>query len=158
MSEEDDTGNDVSVIFPKNKVITDLARLKESTKKRASAIAGEFGQAMQDAVENKHADRKAVSLALQLNALDDERLAITLPHLMHYIEVLGLDKRADVQPVMFETDKNGRMQDPEESDKKGRGKKGGGRKKNVAVASGDNVTTLGVAARRVAEAAGEKPH
>jgi hypothetical protein len=51
-----------------------------------------------NAVENKHFDKKALAMVRSLKKLadkDPEAFAITLPHLLSYIDDLGLDKLAD---------------------------------------------------------------
>lgn len=120
-----------TLIMPTTKVVQDLAKFRRNTKKRTQGIAGELGGEIAKAVENKHLDRKAHAIACQLDAMDDERLAVTLPHLMRYIDDLGLVERANKQAQMFEEGETG---DDAHADGK--------------------VTRLGTAARKVAEQAG----
>ena len=124
-----------TLIMPPEKTIQNLAKEKRNAKKRMQSISGEIGQAIGKAVEDKHVDRKALSIACSLDALDDERLHVTYVHLMEYIEHLGIKKRALAQAELFED-----RPKQEDDDHKDDGK----------------VTHIGAAARKVAEAAGEK--
>lgn len=123
-----------TLLMPTTKVVQDLAKERRNSKKKTSLISGELGSSIAKAVESKHLDRKAHSIACQLDAMDDERLAITLPHLMRYIDDLGLVERANKQSQMEFTD---------ESEDDGKPGEGGG-----------NVRSIGTAARKVAEKAG----
>lgn len=49
------------------------------------------------AVETKHFDRKALSIVRGLEAMSDNKLQVTLPHLLMYIDALELAKRAERQ-------------------------------------------------------------
>lgn len=119
-----------TLLMPTPKVVQDLAKERRNSKKKTSLISGELGSSIAKAVESKHLDRKAHSIACQLDAMDDERLAITLPHLMRYIDDLGLVERASKQAEMFD----GEKEETEADDGK--------------------VTRLGTAARKVADQAG----
>lgn len=123
-----------TLIMPPEKTIQNLAKEKRNAKKRMQSISGEIGQAIGKAVEDKHVDRKALSIAWALDALDDERLHVTYVHLMEYIEHLGIKKRALAQAELFED--RPKADDADESE--------------------SNVRPIGSAARKVAEAAGEK--
>lgn len=121
-----------TLLLPTEKKIQDLAKEKRNAKKRMQSISGEIGQSIAKAVEEKHVDRKALSMACALDAMDDERLHVTYVHLMEYIKFLGVDKRALAQAELFE-----------DRPKEGEEPKGDG-----------NVTHIGAAARKVAERAG----
>src|ERR1700761_1727735 len=88
------------MLTPKN-LLDELAKAKRDTKKRTQSISGTLGQKIAEAVENKHLDRKAFSIACQLDALDDEKLHITYHNLLYYMEALGVEKRATAQEEMF---------------------------------------------------------
>lgn len=118
-----------TLILPPETVIQKLARDKRNAKKRTQSINGELGQAIGKAVEEKHVDRKALSIAWQLDAMDEERLHVTYFHLLRYMDDLGIPKRAKAQEEMFEDHNDG------EGD--------------------DKITHIGAAARKVAEKAGE---
>jgi hypothetical protein len=91
-----------TLLLPPRKTVEDLAREKRNAKKRTQSIAGELGEAIGKAVENKHLDRKALSIACALDALPDEKLHVTYHHLLEYLEWLGVKKRAEAQERMFE--------------------------------------------------------
>lgn len=124
-----------TLLLPGEKKLEDLLRLGRNTKKRAQSAAGEFGDAVGKAVENGHLDRKAFAIVRGLDALDDERLHVTYYHLLDYMEKLGVVKRATAQSEMFEGRKDGEAGDAEEADD-------------------GKVTSIGKAARKVAEQAG----
>jgi hypothetical protein len=73
-----------------------VRRLK-SAAKVASEKAGEMGEMIAKAVETKHFDRKALSIARGLEGMSDNKLQVTLPHLLMYIDALGLSARAERQ-------------------------------------------------------------
>lgn len=151
----------IALVLPPTTVLKDLARLKKSTSARSSVITDEYSKAVQKAVEKKHVDRKANSIAQSLAAMDDGKLAITLPHLLHYIEALGLEERASKQAEMFgngvtEGEEEAEGEEDETDTKKKRKKRNGGRRQAAAEAS--NVTPIGSAARDVVEEAGKDFH
>lgn len=120
-------------LYPRDADLNSLIKAKRSAKQQTSEIGGTIGEKIAKAVEEKHLDRKAFNMVCTLDALEDERLAITLPHLLHYIRVRGLMERADAQPIMPLAQEGS----PALGETAG------------------NVTRLGTAARRVAETAGE---
>ena len=77
-------------------VVTLVRRLK-SISKAASEKAGEVGEMIAKAVETKHFDRKALSIVRGLEQMSDNKLQVTLPHLMMYIDALQLNERAERQ-------------------------------------------------------------
>lgn len=98
---------DTTLLMPPTKTVQELAREKRRTKKRLSEISGEHGSSVKAAADKKHLDKTAFSIATRLDALSDDKLAVTLPHLRRYIDDLELDKRATAQGKMFETDDAG---------------------------------------------------
>ena len=70
------------------------------TKRETREISGSFGAQVKDAVENDNLDRVAFSIARRLDAMSDERLYVTLPALMFYIEQRGLEERAKNAPPL----------------------------------------------------------
>lgn len=126
-----------AIIFPPKSTVQDLAKLKRDTKKRTQSQNGKLGESIKTACEDKHLDRKAFSMACQLENLDDERLHVTYHSLIKYCEDLGVTKRAMAQEELFDGGTGG---EPEAkvSDKADDGK----------------VTPIGRAARKVAESAG----
>lgn len=121
-----------TLLMPAESVIQKLAQAKRSAKKRTQSINGELGQTIGKAVEDKNVDRKALSIACQLDNLPEERLHVTYFHLLKYMDDLGIPKRAKAQEEMFEEHKSDT---------------GGGDGK---------VTHIGTAARKVVEGAGER--
>jgi len=90
-----------TIIFPKKSVLEELAKAKRDTKKRTQSQNGKLGEQIASAVEDHHLDRKAFSIACQLEAMDDERLHITYHSLLKYCEDLGVTKRATAQEELF---------------------------------------------------------
>lgn len=127
------TAEATTLILPADTVIQKLAKDKRNAKKRMQSISGEIGQTIGNAVEDKHVDRKALSIACQLDALDEERLHVTYFHLMKYMDDLGIPKRAKAQEEMY----------PEHG---GEGEQ---------EADDGKVTPIGSAGRKVVEKAGE---
>lgn len=156
-----------TLIFPKKSVWEDLAKTKRETKKRAASHTGIYGSAVKNAVEKDHVDRKALSIVLKLNELEDEDLHVVMFHMIDGIKKLGLMQRAMAQEEMFDDHKL----DPDGLDGVTRPKKAaaGGKDKKKPKAGGKgpkadgassgrrahgNVVQIGEAARSVAEAAG----
>lgn len=128
------------LLLPPDSVIEALTETRRNSKKRAQSASGTLSDAINKA-EEKHLDRTAHALACKLDALDDEKLHVVYFHLMHYVEVLGVVKRATAQEEMFaagetgQAPKNGKGDDDE-----------------------SKVTRIGAAARKVAEQAGASLH
>jgi hypothetical protein len=84
------------------------------------------------AVDKQHLDRDAFSIFQKLNRKSDKKLATTLAHLLHYVEVGGLNERIERQGELI-----GREKELAETDVKevvangGRKKRGPNKKKNV---------------------------
>lgn len=131
MKPTEDAAPESEMLFPPTNLVLKLAKKREDVKTDNSERAGELGGEINDAVEHKHLDKTAHKMACQLRALSDNKLAITLPHLMRYIDDMKLVERAKKQAEMFDDGK-----EPGEA------------------AGGGKVTRLGTAARKVAEAAG----
>lgn len=134
-----------TLLMPAPKVMQDIAKAKRSAKKRTGVINGEVGDMIAKAVENKHLDRKACSIACQLDAMDDERLGVTYFHMLRYFDDLDIPKRAKAQNEMFEAKDTGPGLKSNGKDDDGEGEETAG-----------NVTRIGTAARKVAERAGEQ--
>jgi hypothetical protein len=160
-----------TLIFPTKSTWEDLAKTKRETTKRAQSQTGMFGQAVKDAVETKHIDRKALAMVLKLDSLDDETLHVTMFHLIDGCKKLGIMKRAMAQEEMF--DENRTDADAFETAKApkkaaagkkngkgaaGKSANGNGRKRHPGVTGAEleeNMKSIGEAARTVAETAGE---
>ena len=149
--------------FPKKTLLQDLAKTKRETTKRARSQTGIFGQAVKDAVETGHVDRKALAIALKLDSLDDETLHVTVFHMIEYMKGLGIMERAMAQEEMFDADKiDAKALADVKPPKAAAGKKNGngkGSKRHPGISGDelpDGMTSIGEAARDVAETTGER--
>lgn len=133
-----------TILMTPKSTLEDLIKEKRNAKKRTQSISGKLGEIIAKACEDKHLDRKAFSIAAQMDAMDDERLHLTYYNLLYYLDALGITKRATQQEEMFEPGEGaepvGTFSDPAEGD-------GGAKTKNV--------TRFPAEGRRTAEAAGE---
>lgn len=125
---------ETTLLFPPKSVVTDLAELKRDAKKRTTSISGTLGEKIGKACTDKHVDRKALSIACQLDAMDDERLHITYFHLLRYMGDLGIPNRARIQEELFDE-----HQTPPTPGRRG---------------AGDQASRIGDVARQVVEQAG----
>jgi hypothetical protein len=100
------------VIFPPASLVKSLEKDKRETKQRTQSMSGLLGEKIAKAVEEKHLDRKAFSMACQLNALDDQRLHITYMNLLKYCEDLGITKRATAQEELFDAEEAEEEKEP----------------------------------------------
>jgi hypothetical protein len=90
-------------------------------------------------------------MAISLNEMSDERLAITLPHLLRYIDDLGLTERSEKQAELFAEAEEGEHDD--EHAGKANGKVNG---KGKPPKKGGGPVLVAGAVREVAEKAGAK--
>lgn len=130
---------ETTIIFTPKKTVEELAQAKRDTKKRTQSANGTLGEKIKVAVEEKHLNRKAFSIACQLDAMDDEALHVTYHCLIKYCEDLGVVKRATAQEELFD---GGGGDEPE------------GKIKDKEPKDDGKVTPIGRAARAVAESAG----
>lgn len=137
------TPGDVFLMPPEQK-LRDLARRCKAWKKQGAEVTGQIGQAIAEASEKIHLDRKAFSMARQLDSMSDKKLAVTLGQLLYMIDVLGIEKRATAQGRLGLDEKE---EDEDETD--------AGMPEGSEGRGGGNVTHIGHAARAVAERAGE---
>jgi hypothetical protein len=79
-----------------------LVRRLKSASKVAQEKAGEMGEMIAKACETKHFDRKALSIVRGLESMSDNKLQVTLPHLLMYIDALGLSERASNQGQLID--------------------------------------------------------
>lgn len=152
-----------TLIFPKKSIWEDLAKTKRETKKRQQSQAGIYGAAVKEAVEKEHVDRKALAIVLKLESMDDEDLHVTMYHMIDGLKKLGILTRAMAQEEMFDEHKInpgdlGGVKSPSgkkaAAPAKGKRKHKGVTGDDLSAAMGGNVTQIGAAARKVAEAAG----
>ncbi len=129
------------MLMPPTTTIKSLRAERAKALKTSRNATSTYGQQVSEAVEKKHVDKKALGIALSLDDMPDEKLAITLPHLLRYIDDLGLEQRATKQAELFQ-----REAENEDEEDEGEGKADGGK-----------VTRIGAAARRVIEEAGAQP-
>ena len=146
-----------TLIFPKKSAWEEAAEAKRTAKKRASSANGTFSKVLARLVEEEHVDRRAMRIVLALDAIEDDAdLHVTVFHLIDGLKKLGIMKRASAQEELFDEHKidDGVLTQAAAAGAKTRK---GRNKKNPGI-SGDelpeNVTPIGEAARRVAEAAG----
>jgi len=147
-----------TLIFPKKGAWEDLAEAKAAAKKKATSANGTYSKVVARLVEEEHMDRRAARIVLALYMIEeDEDLHVTMFHLMDGIKKLGLLKRAMAPEDLFDDRKiDASVADAvKEPAKRGRGKKGAGVTGDELP---DNVTSIGTAARSVADQAGGSQH
>lgn len=106
---------------------------------RARSATGVYRSKVKDAVEKSNLDAAAWADAIKYKNLDDETLHVRYFHFMHYLEVLGVTKRATAQEEMFAA-----------------GETGASPKTGADTDDAETTTSkrIGAAARKVAEEAG----
>lgn len=133
------------LLMPPTSTIKSLKIERTKALKTSRNATSAYGAEVAKAVEKKHVDKKALSMAFSLDDMPDEKLAITLPHLLRYIDDLKLHERAEAAQGMFRTDpeslNEGEAGEDDDGDGDDDGKRG-------------SVTRIGDAARKVAERAG----
>lgn len=137
---------ETTLLMPDSDVVLSLAKAKLKLQKSNATSGGELGEKIGKAVESKHLDRKAFSIACQFNKMmdhDKEKMAITYFHLIHYLNDLNVPNTAKDNAGMFSAEETGPGLKGKDD---GEGKDG----------DAGNVTHIGAAARRVAAAAGEQ--
>lgn len=102
--------------LPPRTLLGRLRSMKKSMDSDINAVRGTYGQAVADAVENKHLHKKAWSTAMREDKMEPEQLKLYYEHLDHYRDELGLIKRADSAPDLPMDGEDG---DGEEDEKKG---------------------------------------
>jgi hypothetical protein len=142
-----------TLIFPKKSIWEDLAKTKRETKKRMQSQSGIYGSAVKEAVEKEHVDRKALSIVLKLDAMDDDDLHVTMFHVIDGLKKLGILKRAMAQEEMFDEDRiDDEALDKVKKPRKAGEKNGAGKGRKAAA----GLEQIGTAARSVAETAGDE--
>jgi hypothetical protein len=146
-----------TLIFPKKSAWEEAAEAKRTAKKRSSSANGTFSKVLARLVEEEHVDRRAMRIVLALDAIEDDLdLHVTVHHLIDGMKKLGVLKRAQAQEEMFDNDKiDTAAADSVKAPRGGKGRKGkGATGDDLSAAADGNVTPIGAAARKVAEAAG----
>lgn len=136
-----------TLMLPPTKKLLDLADTKRIQKKKSDSAIGVYRQKLGEMTEKDHLDKAAWGIAVGLHEIEDEEtLHVRYFHLMHYLEELGVVKRATAQEEMFSAGEmnpkpNGNGADEEEeADDTSASKR------------------VGAAAREVAEKAGARLH
>ncbi len=80
------------------KALKDLVAMARSTKANVSELAGRFGEAVKNAVENKHLHRKAFRSVVAEDRMEPDALADFYDAQDYYRDVLGLNDRAKSAP------------------------------------------------------------
>jgi hypothetical protein len=80
------------------KALKDLLALARSTKNDVAELAGSFGQAVANAVENKHLHRKAFRSVVAEDRMEPDALADFYDAQEFYRDALGLNERAKSAP------------------------------------------------------------
>lgn len=134
---------ETTLLMPDSDVVQSLAKAKLKLQKSNATSGGELGEKIGKAVENKHLDRKAFSIACQFNKMQDhdkEKMAVTYFHLLRYLKDLNIPAIAEEHKGMFEAEETGPGVTGKDKDDE---------------AGGATVTHIGTAARKVAERAGD---
>lgn len=95
------TAADVMAV-PSKKAFNDLLDILKGHEADKNESVGAIGSAISHAVDKDHFDKKALGIFRGLNRMSDRKLAITLAHVFHYINIGGLQARADKQAQMFD--------------------------------------------------------
>jgi hypothetical protein len=80
------------------KTLKELLALARTTKNNVAEMAGTLGQAIANAVENKHLHRKAFRSVVAEDRMEPDKLADFYDHQEYYRDVLGLHERAKNAP------------------------------------------------------------
>lgn len=105
---------------------------------RSKSAAGVYRTRVGTCVDKEHLDAQAWAIANRLADLDDETLHVRYFHLLHYIQILGVENRATAQEEMFAAGETGPSP-----------KTGGDAEDETSTSK-----RIGAAARKVAEEAG----
>lgn len=144
-----------TLIFPKKSAWEEAQTAKRTSTARSKSANGTWSKTLTRLVEEDHMDRRAARIVLALDAIqDDSDLHVTVFHLIDGLKKLGVLRRAMAQEEMFDDHK---IDDAALKAAAAGGAKNAKGKKHPGV-TGDqlpgNVTQIGEAARKVAEAAG----
>jgi|GEM_PF-5633285 len=116
------TANDLMHMPPEG-VIVRLVKKLFNLGKNVQEITGEMSQAVSNAADAQHVDKKALSIVRGLAKMSDKKLAITLLHLLYYIDALKLHERAsaqgDLEKVIAEKDEGEEADLPETRPRRG---------------------------------------
>ena len=96
--------------------LKNLMAAKRSAKKDTAEISGQVGQMIRDAQENNHLHRKAFGTICQLDAMEPEKIRDYLDHFNYYLDVSGINKRAEAAPRLPMGDEPGAGADDDEDE------------------------------------------
>jgi hypothetical protein len=85
---------------PSEKQFAALLRAVKSHEADKNEAVGSLGAVIKNAVEKQHLDRKAFGIFRGLARMSDRKLATTMAHLEHYLEIGGLNERVTRQGDM----------------------------------------------------------
>lgn len=92
---------------PNKEYLQRFVKRLDSLNKTAASAAGDISTAIDAAHEQKGLDKAALSMVRRLNSMPINKLQVTLPHLLLYIEHLDLEKKASTQgQLSLEEDEN----------------------------------------------------
>jgi hypothetical protein len=97
MAKKSETGTEKAKQIGVN-ALKDLVKLTRSTKNDVSEMAGRLGEAIANAVENKHLHRKAFRAVLAEDRMEPDKLADFYDAQDYYRDILGLIDRANSAP------------------------------------------------------------
>ena len=125
--------------------VSSLMKQAINLEKQTAETSGELGELIKSYKNNKHVDPGAFRVVKAMVRLSDEKLAVRLAHLMHYIKVLNLEERASAQAQMF--DERGEVDEDGEPDMRPRhlrqpGASGSDIDQAEIAAGGDSVVPL----------------
>ena len=87
---------------PSAEQLTTLVLKLNNLETKRKLVSDSIKESIEIAKETQHLDPLALAIGRRLDKLPDEKLAVTLPHLLKYIDDMGLEKRATAQGEMFE--------------------------------------------------------
>lgn len=128
--------------LPTASQVATLVNQCSSLKSQSRAPLEDLSTLIRNACETKHFDRRALSIARGLYDLKPDRLAITLPHLLFYIEALKLGKIAKTQGELALAKPELGEDEPGERSQRKKAAKNGNGEKPAADPKTDNVVSL----------------
>lgn len=86
--------SDVKQVITQTKLVN-LMKAKRGAAKDTGEINGRVGEMIASAVENQHLHRKAFGTIMQLDRMEPEKVADFLDNFHYYLDISGIQKRAD---------------------------------------------------------------
>lgn len=75
--------------------LVNLMKMKRGAKKDTGEINGRVGEAIAAAAENHNLHRKAFAVIMTLDNMEPEKIADFLDHFNYYLDISGINKRAE---------------------------------------------------------------